>query len=97
MCEERARLAAVTTILAEEALESGLSESVVKELWLNEWIRGTNAHVEFELQKVLHGKDFSFTHRSLPTLRRLLDEKASTGNPAHVLHEQRVGAQSADL
>ena len=45
MCEEKARLTAVATRLAREAVEAGLPESVVKERWLNEWIAGSNAHL----------------------------------------------------
>ena len=46
---------------------------------------------------VLPEKDPSFTIRSLPSLRLLLDEKANAGNPALALHEQRVISQCADL
>ena len=70
---------------------------MVKERWLDEWIVGSSAHVEFELQAMLHEGHPEFTIRSLPSLRLLLDEKASTANTIHCLHEQRVAAQSADL
>lgn len=95
--EEMAQLAALATALFHEAVAAGLSASVVKERWLNEWISKGDAKLEMELASTLQEKSSNFTLRDIPSLRLLLDQKASQHNPVLAGEENLVVNKGQDL
>ena len=84
--EEKALLAAFATSMFNEAVSAGISEAVLKELWLDPWMFQGDVKIEMELSSSLQEKgNAAFTVRDIPTLRVLLDQAAQRSHPSPLL------------